>query len=145
MDRNACIICEQSGGDLRCPVDSLQNNGIEVYNNFIEAVAEFQKLDAMPISVKFDHEHEGLAELFYRNKARWHKSCRLKFATSILIKIKERRAKKRESTTSNDQRRSKRQSNSFPGEEHCIFCSQTSGKLHQCATMELDCDLRKIA
>ena len=145
MDWNACIICEQSGGDLRCPVDSLQNNGIEVYNNFIEAVAEFQKLDAMPISVKFDHEHEGLAELFYRNKARWHKSCRLKFATSKLIKIKERRAKKRESTTSNDQRRSKRQSNSFPGEEHCIFCSQTSGKLHQCATMELDCDLRKIA
>ena len=65
MDWNACIICEQSGGDLRCPVDSFQNNGIEVYNTFIEAVGGFRKLDAMPVSVKFDHEAENLAELFY--------------------------------------------------------------------------------
>ena len=29
-------------------------------------------------------------------------------------------------------------------EECCVFCSQPSGKLHQCATMELDSDLRKM-
>ena len=76
-------------------------------------------------SEKFDHESEDLAELFYRNKAKWHKSCHLKFAASKLTKI----IQKCESTTSNDQRRSKRQSNSLSDEAHCIFCLQTSCKL----------------
>ena len=30
-------------------------------------------------------------------------------------------------------------------EECCIFCSMPSGKLHQCATMELDSNLQKKA
>ncbi len=30
-------------------------------------------------------------------------------------------------------------------EESCIFCLQVSGKLHQCSTMGLDHELRKMA
>ena len=35
VDWESCIICSKSGGDLRCPVDSLQNNAIDVYNKFL--------------------------------------------------------------------------------------------------------------
>lgn len=40
---------------------------------------------------------------------------------------------------------SKHQLSSTPDEESCIFCCQTSGILHQCTTMGLDCDLQKMA
>ena len=75
MDWNSCIICRKSDGDLRCPVDSLQNNAFDVCNKFLEAVEEFCNLDALPINVKF--KGENLSELFYQHKAKWHKSCHL--------------------------------------------------------------------
>ena len=31
MDWTTCVICLKGGGDLRCPEDSLQSNGYEVY------------------------------------------------------------------------------------------------------------------
>ena len=52
MDWNSCIICGKSDGDLRCPVDSLQNNAFDVYKKFLEAVEEFRNLDALPIDVR---------------------------------------------------------------------------------------------
>ena len=63
VDWELCIICSKNGGDLRYPVDSFQNNAINVYNKFLEAVKEFRKLNALPIDVKF--EGENLGELFY--------------------------------------------------------------------------------
>ena len=56
MDWNSCIICRESDGDLRCPVDSLQNNAFDVCNKFLEAVEEFCNLDTLPINVKFKNE-----------------------------------------------------------------------------------------
>lgn len=57
IDWNLCIICSEGGGDLRCPADSLQNNGIDVYNGFIQVVEEFHKLEALPVNVKFEGEN----------------------------------------------------------------------------------------
>ena len=140
VDWESCIICSKSGGDLRCPVDSFQNNAIDVYNKFLEAVKEFRNLNALPIDVKF--EGENLGELFYQHRAKWHKSCHLKFAASKVERVKEQRGKKRKC---DDQRKSKRKLDSYVNEESCIFCSQTSGKLHLCATMKLDCNLQRMA
>ena len=50
IDWDSCIICNKSNGELRCPVDSLQHNGMTIYNNFLDAVNDFWSLDAMPIS-----------------------------------------------------------------------------------------------
>lgn len=55
------------GGNLRCPADSHQNNGIDVYTSFIEIISEFHELGALPVEVNF----EG-AEDFLQNKAKWH-------------------------------------------------------------------------
>ena len=48
MDWALCIICGKAGGgDLRCPLDSLQGNGQEIYGNFLQAVEGFQEINAM--------------------------------------------------------------------------------------------------
>ena len=80
---------------------------------------------------------------FFLNKAKWHKSCHPKFAPSKLLKARERRGKKRQHPNNDEQRRSKRQA--VANESSCIFCSQSTGKLHRCSTMKLDHELRKIA
>lgn len=159
MNWNVCIICGEGGeggeggvgacggggggGDLRCLADSHQNNGIKVYKIFLKAVGEFHELEALPVAVDF--EGENMADLFLCNKAKWHKSCHLKFAQSKLTRVREQRGEKRKSSFTDDQRKSKRRVSCIPDKEACIFCSQVAGKLHQCSTMRLDNELRKMA
>ena len=129
---------------MKFPVDSCEYNGLEIYRNFLGIVEEFHSLDTSPVDVKF--EGDNLAEVFYQNKAKWHKSCHLKFSASKLLRVKAQREREKECASINDQRRSKRHSMANTlNEECCIFCSLPSGKFHQCATMELDSDLQKMA
>ena len=132
---------------MRCPADSLQSNGLEVYQNFIQAVEEFREQEALPVNLKGDIRGEDAAGLLFLNKAKWHKSCHLKFAYSKLLRVQEQKGRKHEhpSTAYDDQRKSKRKASGIPDEEACIFCSKPSGKLHQCATMGLDNNLQKMA
>ena len=44
------MICG-GGGDLKCPTNGNQNNGLEVYSRFLKTVAEFQDLESLPASV----------------------------------------------------------------------------------------------
>ena len=68
------------GGALKCPADSHQKNGFEVYSKFLDAVKEFEELQSLPVNVDFKGEDK--ADLFMANPAKWHKSCHLKFASS---------------------------------------------------------------
>ena len=49
MEWDLCVICG-GGGDLKCPADSHQKNGLEVYSNFLEAVKEFEELQSLPVN-----------------------------------------------------------------------------------------------
>ena len=136
------MICG-GGGDLKCPANSNQNNGLEVYSRFLQTVAEFQDIESLPASVKFNEEHD--AEIFLKNQAKWHKTCHLKFAPSKLLRLQKRNLSC-ESASEQQQRKSKRQRTSHnPDQESCIFCSEVSGTLHNCATMTLDHAIRKMA
>ena len=55
--------------------------------------------------------------------------------------LKDKLSKKRklEETECKEQRKSK----ITPSQSACIFCSQDTGKLHACLTMNLDYDLRQ--
>jgi len=93
--------------------------------------------------VKFTEEYN--AEVFLKNEAEWHKACHLKFSPSKLLRLS-RKQKDSSTEQQEEQKKSKRQSlsgNPFQG--CCIFCSEVSGTLHNCATMELDHELRKMA
>ena len=142
MDWRQCIICSKKGGDLKCPAKSLQNNGLEVYEKFLNNVAEFKQLGHLPVEVDF--KTEGNASTFLEKEAKWHKSCHLKFASSKLTRIKELAIKKRKQEDE-DQRTSKRSARQSHDKESCIFCSEMAGKLHECATMNIGDELRKMA
>ena len=145
MDWSKCIICGKAGGDLRCPLDSLQNNGSQVYSNFLEVVQKFNEIGAIPmkIQVAIDVTSKELTE----NKAKWHKSCHLKFNLSKLCRTQAQQqchnqGVKRQLEASNEQRKSKRQASGVQNQHACIFCKNAAGKLHQCSTME---EHRKMA
>ena len=82
----------------------------------------------------------------YQKRAKWHKSCHLKFSPSKLTRIEAQQKRKLVECASNDdQRRSKRH---LPAsDECCLFCSnnESGSKLHHYTTMDLDHDLRKMA
>ena len=63
FDWNSCIICNKSNGELRCPVGSLQQNGMVIYSKFLDAVNDFRSLDTLLTKQKF--EGENLVKLFY--------------------------------------------------------------------------------
>ena len=77
-------------------------------------------------------------------KAKWHKSCHLKFAQSKSDHLKDKLSKKRK-LECEEQRKSRRMSTGTPSKSACIFCSQDTGKLHACLTMNLDYDLWQMA
>ena len=54
----------------------------EVYNLFLQNVAEFSLIDALPIHLKFGSE--VTVDTLVDQKAQWHKSCHLKFSNSKL-------------------------------------------------------------
>ncbi len=130
---------------MRCPLDSLQGNGQEVYGRFLKAVQGFQEINALP--VKLDLTTDQLTvESFIENRARWHKSCYLKFNLTKLQRAqKSSKGKKRHLDSAVEERKSKRHSSSTLLQATCIFCDDESGQLHNCSTLGLDKELRKMA
>ncbi len=92
MDWRFCVICGDDGGDLRCPADSNQKNGLEVYTNFLQIVTEFQDFQ-LPAKVRFSENEDAVS--FMENRAKWHKTCHLKFAPSKLLRLKHQIGEKR--------------------------------------------------
>ena len=118
-----------------------QSNGYEVYTSFLKMVDEFKALNALPVEIDF--KGNGTAEMFHRNRAKWHKSCHLKFAPSKLHRIRESLAGKR--TCSDEVSRKSKRLATCSDSSSCIFCLKMDGKLHQCSTMKLDTELRYMA
>ena len=82
-----CVICDESGEDLKCPANTFQSNGLEISQNFLRIVSEFRGLEALPVNVV--HQASKLP----RPSGKLHKSCHLKFAPSKLLKAREQRGK----------------------------------------------------
>ena len=56
-DWNLCVICDMSGTDLKCPADSHQKNGLEV---FLQVVEEFCVLETLPVNVDYKGENSSI-------------------------------------------------------------------------------------
>ena len=109
MNCNACIICQEPGGDLRCPEASLQNNGFEIYSDSLSILKEFRKLDKLPIEINL--KGEGKPDIWVDTCAKWHKNRKLKFVASKLKNDSHRqRGRKRKNQEKEETRSSKRKS-----------------------------------
>ena len=66
MDWTKCILCGKTGGDLRCPLGSLQGNRLEVYSKFLETLKQFKELDTLPMETKI-YTKEVTAQMMVEN------------------------------------------------------------------------------
>ena len=115
VDWSKCFICGKAGGeDLRCPLDSSQGNGYNIYCNFLEAVEAFKKINALPVSLP----NEILKiDILVKNMAKWHKLCYLKFNKTKLQRA-QKNSKKRHADTSFEEKEV-RKSSVFVPRHHC--------------------------
>ena len=83
--------------------------------------------------------------MFFKNQAKWHKTCHLKFAPSKLLRLQKRKLSL-EPAGVQQQRKSKQQRTSHNSDQNsCMFCSEISGTLYNYTTMKLDQDIRRMA
>ena len=125
---------------MKCPANSLQGNALEVYQTFLNLVIEFNTLGELPTPVNFSKLDLEANDLL-KNRAKWHKSCHLKFAQSKLDRAKKRHAE-RDTQELGSSRKSRR---SDGPKVACLFCEHTEGVLHECSTFQLDQNLKDMA
>jgi len=142
MDWSKCFICGKAGSeDLRCPLDSLQKNGQEIYTRFLEAVESFKELKAMPVKLEAT-DAQLTSDILIQNRAKWHKACYLKFnKTKLQRALKSTQGTKRKMEIPLESS-PKRHSSSTSLQSTCIFCGNESGQLHNCSTFNLDQELK---
>ena len=146
-----CIICQEiSETPLKCPLneDTMDIERREVYKNFLENADEFQNQSYLPGELKFDLSTTTV-ELLIANRTSWHKSCRLKFSTSILDEAKERQSAKRKRETEEEESMTRRNSTrrqTSKNNEVCIICRKDSDEiLHDFTSLALDKKIRVMA
>ena len=100
----------------------------------------FQSLGVLPAKLCVD---DITANELLENKAKWHKACYIKFATSKLERMKTRMENKRKCTENQCARKSKRSSKCLIN--MCIFCEEGSGFLHSFSALEQDKIIREMA
>lgn len=139
-----CIIWQKiSESPLKCPLNANTTDieRREVYNNFLKNADEFRSQSYLHLELKLDLSTTTV-ELLIVNRASWHKSCRLKFATSKLEKAKERQSAKRQRETEEEEsgvRRNSKRRQASTNNEVCIFCTKDSDEtLHDFTSLAVD-------
>ena len=99
MDWTMCVIC-QNLLQNHYPALKIQPTGVihlmfNVYKDFLENVAEFEKLNALPTQcgILSSGMSDNTIESCMVNKASWHRSCNQRFNNSKLQREKERKRK----------------------------------------------------
>ena len=122
------IICQdQTKEELRCPQNAHSFNPDD-YKSFLNNVRAFKNLDCLPVDISFDLE-ETTVEIMIANRAKWHRSCHLKFKSSKLKKAEERSRRASSDTPQNLPldaiKRPRARSTANPSaEEKCIICDK---------------------
>ena len=88
-------------------------------------------LKALPVTADFKEDYTP--DRLLENKAKWHKSCHLKFSSSEIENLKSLEKRKKEGDESRQS--SKCQANKPPSKDSFIFCVKLAGKLHHCSSM----------
>ena len=105
----------------------------------------FQDCKSLPAPVQFTGEQPPEPEEFMAYKAKWHKSCHLKFTPSKLKILLGKKRNLESGQTEGGPRKSKRMSMGIAKQDSCMFFTKITGTLHARATMKLDNDLRLMA
>ena len=85
MDWTLCIVCQAKSQEvLKCPLNAWgKGDKSKPYEAFLTSVNGFRELNQLPVPLKFGKEID--VGQVVTHKAKWHKSCHLKFSESKLV------------------------------------------------------------
>ena len=146
-----CIVCKDNTSEvLQCPAESSRSDAGVGYVRFEENFMRFKELGVLPVKIEVERldNGSGISNNLLKNKAKWHKSCNLKFNSTKL----ERAEKKRRNNEAAEDTSTKKYTRlSAPSvlnsKDVCFFCDLPSKheKFHQASTLQLDARVRKCA
>ena len=145
-----CILCQENGTGLQCPY-AVKNKKMITgsgYRSLAEQLISFNELGHMPINVDIKQLDDGggIEATLARNRAGWHKSCRLKFNQTKLERLKKQQNNEKVSTPPSVHTRSSHRSIDLK-DDKCFLCDNPGGSegLHNASTYNIDAKVRKCA
>lgn len=150
IDWDLCVICQQNTSEsLISPLQSKRKSVGKGYHSLAENLMKFKELGNLPKTLQSQldtiDEGQGIETALVTNKAKWHKTCVLRYNNQML-----QRAIKRERDPIDDdegqQRKSIRlQSSHNQTEAKCFFCGKEAGNegLHEVTTTQVEKRVRE--
>ena len=142
MDWNICLICrEDTGENLRCPLDHRNCEVRNVYQTFLQNLEEFRNLEALPVDLNFGPEFTAdfLLEKEQNGTTPATKNLLLRDSSG------QKTEKRKQEADDGNLRRSRRQSLEA-NMALCISCGeQNSEKLDEYATRNAEVFSRTMA
>ena len=83
MDWSLCVLCQQQqvSEALKCPLNAPGKGDKSIpYQTFLDRVKDFKELEILPLLLTYLPAANTVVQDFVQNKAKWHKSCYLKFS-----------------------------------------------------------------
>ena len=154
IDWNLCVFCEKDTSEkLQCPTEFTERFRGDGYATIAENLKSFNDLGCLPVNIKLTRldDGDGIQQALLQRKAKFHKSCRLKFNKNELQRAsKRKRLLDNESTSSGSNRHCKCQKNSGTKTKvaKCFLCDKpasTARPLHELQTFDLDARVQQCA
>lgn len=155
IDWSKCVLCQIITKEpLQCPGESVRQDSGNGYVTLAKNLLGFNEIHEMPMDVDLTrlNDGDGIESTFRKHKARWHKSCNLKFNTTKLKRAEKKRKSSENAAESECGKKSRSSTRlSLPTNECdkdiCFFCGEKSGSepLRLAATFGVDSHVRKCA
>ena len=153
---SSCIICQKDSAEpLSNPLNNPKKSDSGAgYQSISEDLLQFYELGGLPRSVRIGEFDEGygIQATFERQYAKWHKSCRNKYNSMKLERLRSKKRKKEDANNSQSDVQKKVTRSSLEVQRCqvqpyiCFFCNRSDGKtLHQVSTFQADKRVRDAA
>lgn len=149
---NLCALCQKEGAKediLKCPADR-PGDSDTMYIEKADLLSEFQKMNSQKYNWDRLNEDGGIGKTFIKQRAKWHKTCSLKF-TKTMLKRDQLKRKSTDKTENDDSTTPKRPRHSRKTldfkSDICFFCDtcDEADNLREVRTFQLDYRVRKCA
>ena len=137
IDWNMCVFCEKDTSEkLQCPAEFTERFRGVGYATIAENLKTFNDLGCLPVNMKLTRLDygDGIQQTLLQRKAKFHKSCRLKFNKNELQRAsKRKRLLDDESTSSGSNKHCKRQNNSGTKTKFakCFLCDKPASMVRR--------------
>ena len=145
-----CVVCQENTAEsLTSPLHSKRKDVGKGYQSLAENLVKFKELGKLSTNVQLDRmdEGQGIEAALVTNKAKWHKTCVLRYNNQMLqraIKSVEHEISVEDAAPRTS---SRLRSSPNPDKMSCFFCDKEAGSegLHEVTTVQVEKRVRDCA